>query len=66
VAWPMPRLAPVRSIVRRGVLAKVGINGLSHYLSCPVTYILACAAGHPRLDSIVPEEAKNVHGPDAP
>src|SRR5438105_15433518 len=27
VAWPMPRLAPVRSSVRRGVLAEFGING---------------------------------------
>src|SRR5436190_1843095 len=28
VAWPMPRLAPVRSSVRRGVLAGVGIKVL--------------------------------------
>src|SRR5580698_10845937 len=44
VAWPMPRLAPVSSRVRRGVLAdEVGINGslvLRHARPC---------AGHPRL-----------------
>jgi hypothetical protein len=34
VAWPMPRLAPVRSSVRRGVLAEFGING-SRSPSCP-------------------------------
>src|ERR1700676_276887 len=47
VAWPMPRLAPVRSSVRRGVLAEVGINGslvLRHARPC---------AGHPRLPSFV-------------
>src|SRR6266404_9034696 len=43
VAWPMPRLAPVRSSVRRGVLAEFGINGslvLRHARPC---------AGHQRL-----------------
>ena len=35
VAWPMPRLAPVRSSVRRGVLAEVTINGFSHSPSWP-------------------------------
>src|SRR5260370_10752454 len=43
VACPMPRLAPVRSSVRRGVLAEFGMNGslfLRHARPC---------AGHPRL-----------------
>src|SRR5260370_24825021 len=36
VACPMPRLAPVRSSVRRGVLLdEVGINGFSFSPSCP-------------------------------
>src|ERR1700674_196708 len=50
VAWPMPRLAPVRSSVRRGVLAEFGINGslvLRHARS---------RAGHPRLALILAEE----------
>src|ERR1700704_199227 len=45
VACPMPRLAPVRSSVRRGVLAEFGINGslvLRHARPC---------AGHPRLEA---------------
>src|SRR5260370_21874589 len=43
VACPMPRLAPVRSSVRRGVLAEFGMNGslyLRHAGHC---------AGHPGL-----------------
>src|SRR5258708_21410198 len=31
VAWPMPRLAPVSSSVRRGVLAEVGIEILQAF-----------------------------------
>src|SRR5690242_12681556 len=34
VAWPMPRLAPVRSSVRRGALVDDGINS-SLSSSCP-------------------------------
>jgi hypothetical protein len=56
VACPMPRLAPVRSSVRRGVLAEKGINGslfLRHARPC---------AGHPRLTS----KKKDVDGRDEP
>jgi hypothetical protein len=31
VAWPMPRLAPVRSSVRRGVLAEFGMEVLQAF-----------------------------------
>src|SRR5258708_32876241 len=57
VACPMPRLAPVRSSVRRGVLAEVGMNGslfLWHARPC---------AGHPRLTLVVEED---VDGRDEP
>src|ERR1700716_4261560 len=45
VACPMPRLAPVRSSVRRGVLAEFGING-----SLVLRHARLCA-GHPRLEA---------------
>ena len=35
VAWPMPRLAPVKSSVRRGALDEEGIRVLSFSASCP-------------------------------
>src|SRR3954469_457217 len=35
VAWPMPRLAPVKISVRRGALEDVGITWFSRSSSCP-------------------------------
>src|SRR5438132_1582572 len=60
VAWPMPRLAPVRSSVRRGALVDGCMNGsLSLFVPGHSSLllrrlrILVCAAGHPRLAVVV-------------
>jgi hypothetical protein len=57
VACPMPRLAPVRSSVRRGALVdEEGISGslvLGHARPC---------AGHPRLALAVAEERRGWPG----
>src|SRR6266702_4682383 len=60
VAWPMPRLAPVRSSVRRGAL-EVDDEGMSG--SLVLRHARPCA-GHPRLP--VELRKKDVDGRDEP
>src|SRR3954453_6744530 len=58
VAWPMPRLAPVRSSVRRGALDDEGING--SLVLCHARF----RARHPRLFG--PVGNQDVVGRDKP